>query len=56
MSKTFLIAFLELLFLDNCVMLGGAFGEHYPIYQVVLGCSFFSLLPIWAVCEKGHHY
>jgi hypothetical protein len=34
----------------------GAFGEHYSIYQVVLWCLFFFLLPAWVACGKGHHY
>ncbi len=55
MSKMFFIAFFELLFL-KIVSCQGAFHEHCPLYQVVLWCSFFSLLPTWATCGRGHHY
>jgi hypothetical protein len=33
-----------------------SFGKHYPLYQVVLWCSFFSLLLAWVTWEGGHHY
>ncbi len=26
----------------------GTFGKHWTLYQIVLWCSFFSLLPTWA--------
>jgi hypothetical protein len=34
----------------------GAFGKHCPLYQVVLWCSFFSLLLAWVACVGVHHY
>ncbi len=53
--KILLITFFKLLCLKNCVMLG-AFGKHYPLYQVVLWYSFFFLFLAWATCREGHHY
>jgi hypothetical protein len=34
----------------------GAFDKHYPIFQVVLWCSFFYLLLTWETCGGNHHY
>jgi len=54
-SKTLLIMFFKLLFLESYGC-RGAFGEHSPLSQVVLPCSFYSLLLAWVTCGRGHHY
>jgi len=55
MLKMLLIIFSSYYF-KKVMWCWGAFGEHYPLYQVVLWCSFFFLLPTWATCGRGHHY
>ncbi len=56
MSKTFLIMFLELLFLKSCVMSGGL----WCILSLLPGCFmvffFFFVLRTWATCGGGHIY
>ncbi len=43
-------------YLQRVMWCRGVFGKHCPFYYVVLWCFFFSLLPTWATCERGHHY
>jgi hypothetical protein len=54
-SKTFLITFFKMLFLENYEMLGVIWQtlSHLPSCFM---CSFFSLLPAWATWRRGHHY
>jgi len=46
-KNTFNIIFQAIIFRE-LQDVGGTFGKHYLLYQVVLWCSFFSLLPTWA--------
>jgi hypothetical protein len=53
--KTFLITFLELLFLESCVMPRGFWWALSPL-PCCVWYSFFFLLLTWVACGRGHHY
>ncbi len=55
MSKTFLIGFFKLIFLENYVMLRGLW-QALSLLACCFMCSFFFLLLAWSTCGRGHHY